>query len=187
DGTLELFDVTSSNLMRLGVVPVGMDPVSVRFLHNGELWVANHLSDSISVVDIATLRVRATIDTLQTPADIVFAGAPLRAFVSCALPNIIQVFDPSSRQLITNIVIDAERPKALAVSPDGQKVYAAIFESGNGTTLVGAKFRNLLFFSNAVSVVNGPYGGLNPPPNSGNAFVPPINPALPTNSTPPRS
>src|SRR5206468_5437228 len=125
-----------------------------------------------SVVDLTALRVTATIDTLDAPADVVFAGSPPRAFVSCAGPNTVQVFDPATRQALTNVVLEAERPKALAVSPDGQKVYAAIFESGNATTIVGARFRNLLFFDNAVSRTNGPYGGQNPPPNQGADFDP---------------
>src|SRR5258706_811716 len=185
DGKLEIFDVRSGNLVPIGMVSVGIDPVSIRFLNDNQAWVVNHISDSVSVVDIAALRVLATIDTLDTPADVVFAGSPLRAFVSCALPNKLQVFDPDTRQWLTNVVIDAERPKALGVSPDGQKVYAAIFESGNGTTVVGAKFRNLLFFENAVSLTNGPYGGQNPPPNFGSNFNPPFNPAFPTNVPPP--
>jgi YVTN family beta-propeller protein len=185
DGKLELFDITSGSLVLRGSVAVGLDPVSVRFRSTSEAWVVNHISDSISVVDTVGLRVVATLDTLDTPADVVFAGTPTRAFVSCALPNRVQVFDPVSRHLVTNLVIDAERPKALAVSPDGAKVYAAIFESGNATTLVGAKFRNLLFFSNAVSAAHGPYGGQNPPPNAGHTFNPPLNPALPTNVPPP--
>ena len=185
DGKLEVFDVSSGSPAPLGSVPVGLDPVSVRFRTSTEAWVVNHISDSISVVDVVALRVIATIDTLDTPEDVVFAGSPPRAFVSCALPNTVQVFDPATHLLVTNVIIEAERPKALAVSPDGSKVYAAIFESGNGTTLVGATFRNLLFFDNAVSATNGPYGGQNPPPNDGNAFNPPMNPALPTNVPPP--
>jgi YVTN family beta-propeller protein len=187
DGKLELFNVGSGNLVPSGMVPVGIDPVSVRFRNNNEAWVVNHISDSISVVDLSNLRVMATLDTLDTPGDVVFAGSPLRAFVSCSLPNTIQVFNPGTRELVTNIVVEAERPKALAVSPDGQTVYAAIFESGNGTTIVGAKFRNLLFFDNAVSQTNGPYGGENPPANFGANFEPPLNPALPTNIPPPRT
>jgi len=185
DGRLEVFDVTSGIPVSLGSVPVGIDPVSVRFRTANEAWVVNHISDSISVVDIPAFRVVATINTLDTPADVVFAGSPVRALVSCALPNTIQIFDPATRQLVTNVVIEAERPKALAVSPDGLKVYAAIFESGNRTTIVGAKFRNLLFIDNAVSRTNGPYGGQNPPPNDDNAFNPPLNPTLPTNVPPP--
>jgi hypothetical protein len=38
------------------------------------------------------------------------------------------------------VVIDGERPKAMAISPDGTKLYVAIFESGNGSTiLVGVR------------------------------------------------
>jgi YVTN family beta-propeller protein len=187
DGRLEVFDVTSGLPVSVGSTSVGIDPVSVRFRGANEAWVVNHISDSISVVDVGALRVIATVDTLDTPEDVVFAGSPLRAFVSCALPNTIQVFDPVSRQLVTNVVVDAERPRALAVSPDGAKVYAAIFESGNATTVVGARFRNLLFIENAVSRTNGPYAGQNPPPNSGTEFDPPQNPAWPTNVPPPRT
>jgi len=187
DGKLEVFDVTTGNPLAIGSIPVGIDPVSVRFRNASEVWVVNHISDSISIVDLPSLRVMATLDTLDTPSDVVFAGNPLRAFVSCAMPNVIQVFDPSSRQLVTNLTINAERPKALAVSPDGQRVYAAIFESGNATTVIGARMRNLLFIDNVVSRTNGPYAGQNPPPNDGTAFNPPLNPNLPTNLPPPNT
>src|SRR5262245_20290318 len=185
DGKLELFNVNSGQLTPQGAIPVGLDPVSVRFRTASEAWVVNHISDSISVVDVVSRRVTATLQTLDTPSDVVFAGSPIRAFVTCSLPNTIQVFDPDSRQVVTNLLINAERPRSLAVSPDGGQVYAAIFESGNGTTVVGARFRNFLFFSNAVSLTTGPYGGQNPPPNSGAGFAPPLNPSLPTNATPP--
>src|ERR1043166_4510382 len=186
DGKLEVCDVTSDNVLPLGSVPVGIDPVSVRFRNATEAWVLNYISASISVVDVPTLRVVATIDTMDSPADVVFAGSPARAFVSCPRANVVQVLNPDTRQVITNLSINAERPKALAISPDGQKVYVAIFESGNRTTVIGGKFRNFLFFGNAVSLTNGPYGGQNPPPNAGTGFNPPLNPAWPTNVlTPP--
>jgi|GEM_PF-1140558 len=197
DGRLELFDVTSGTALALGSVPVGMDPVSVRFRNAGEAWVVNHISDSISVVDVETRRVVATIQTLDTPADVVFAGSPRRAYVSCAMPNTVQVFDPATRLLVTNLVIDAERPKALAVSPDGRKVYAAIFESGNATTILGPKLTASSYDSgaNVVSMFSGPYRGQNPPPNKGTNFSPTLrrsftnsNPALTINNAfPPRT
>src|SRR6266478_4476230 len=86
DSKLEVFDVRSDHPVALGTVAVGLDPVSVRFRQSNEVWVVNQISDSISVMDLAALRVIATIDTLDTPADVVFAGSPPRAFVSCALP-----------------------------------------------------------------------------------------------------
>src|SRR5882762_3467504 len=57
DGKIEIFDVSSGNLISAGMAPVGIDPVSVRFRNNTEAWVVNHISDSISVVDTAGLRV----------------------------------------------------------------------------------------------------------------------------------
>ena len=200
DGRLELFDVSSGTAVSVGSVPVGLDPVSVRYRTASEAWVVNHISDSISVVDVEARRVVATIQTLDTPADVIFAGSTARAFVSCATPNTVQVFDPVTRQLVTNLVIQAERPKALAASPDGRKVYAAIFESGNGTTVLGPKLSGSpirvpfpgtnssgpVYSQNVVSDPRGPYGGQNPPPNKGTNFSPAIKPQsnapLPTTS-----
>lgn len=184
---LAVIDVTGSTPVVVGSVPVGLDPVSVRFRTATEAWVVNHISDSISIVDVPSRRVVATLDTLDSPTDVVFAGTPRRAFVSCSLPNTIQVFDPQSRQLITNLMLAADRPRALATSPDGERVYAAFFESGNATTVVGARTRNFLFIDNAVSRTNGPYAGVNPPPNSGTTFDPPLNSTLPTNLPPPNT
>src|SRR5262245_14956933 len=189
DGRLELFDISSGTAVPAGSVPVGLDPVSVRYRTASEAWVVNHISDSISIVDVAARRVVATIQTLDTPADVVFAGTAGRAFVSCATPNTVQVFDPVTRQLVTNMLIGAERPKALAISPDGSKVYAAIFESGNATTVLGPKLGTSggfpgtngggtgpLYSQNVVSDPRGPYFGQNPPPNSGTNFSPAIRP-----------
>jgi uncharacterized protein YjbI with pentapeptide repeats len=57
DDRLEIFDVTSGVPLPLGSVPVGLDPVTVRFRTATEIWVANYISDSISIVDLPTMRV----------------------------------------------------------------------------------------------------------------------------------
>jgi len=120
-------------------------------------------------------------------SNVVFAGTPQRAFVTCSQVNTVQVFDPTNLGAApTNIAINGEDPRSLAVSPDGTKVYAAIFESGNASTILGgggaAMGTRLAFPPDVVSDANGPYGGVNPPPNSGAAFSPPIAAAnLPTN------
>src|SRR5688500_914195 len=57
DGRVELFSVSSGVPMALADVPVGLDPVTVRFRTTNELWVVNHISSSISIVDLATRRV----------------------------------------------------------------------------------------------------------------------------------
>ena len=181
DARLEVFDLSGGTPVRLFDVPVGLDPVSVRARTAGEAWVVNHLSDSISIVDLATRRVVATLTTDDEPADVIFAGSPQRAFVSCSQANTLLVFDPASLAgPPVRIPIVGEDPRALAASPDGSRVYLAIFESGNASTVLGGgAVMNLGFPPNVVSDPAGPWGGQNPPPNQGSVFEPPLNTAIP--------
>jgi len=175
DNRLEVFEIAGASVTPLFDVPVGLDPVSVRLRNAGEAWVVNHVSDTVSIVDLATRRVRATLATADEPADVVFAGSPERAFVSCSQANLVQVFDPADLALAPiDVAIDAEDPRALATSPDGSLVYAAIFESGNGSTILGGGLTMSGGFPpNVVGHPAGPYGGQNPPPNDGTELSPP--------------
>ena len=187
DDRLLVFDLASGKPVPAFDVPVGLDPVSVRARSATEVWVVNHVSDSVSVVDLTTHNVVATLRTDDEPADVVFAGTPQRAYVSCSQANTLLVFDPANLAAApARIAIDGEDPRALAVSSDGAKVYLAIFESGNSSTLLGGgAVTNIAFPPNVVNLGAGPYGGQNPPPNSSNpgGFDPPMNGA---NPAPPR-
>src|SRR5436305_12682963 len=55
DNRVEFFDVSTGIPASTGNVPVGLDPVSVRFASTNELWDINHLSSTISIVDAPTL------------------------------------------------------------------------------------------------------------------------------------
>lgn len=186
DGRVELFDVSSGVPTAAGDVPVGVDPVSVRWRSTNELWVVNHISSSVSVVDVARRLIVATVQTKAGPADVAFAGAPTRAFVSCSRVNTVQVFDPITHECVTNLLIDGERPKAMGVSPDGSRVYVAIFESGNASTILAPPFTAIGFAPDPgpVEHTEGPYQGQNPPPNQGAVFNPLINANI--NEAPPR-
>jgi YVTN family beta-propeller protein len=175
DGHLEVFDLVSGLPVRRGSVQVGVDPVSVRARSNGEAWVVNQISDSISVVDLATMRVTRTILVGDEPADVVFTAKPARAFVSMPMTSRLLSFDPNAAAptfTATNIL--GASPRALATSPDGTKVYLAVFESGNKTTVLPRT---------TVNLATSPYGGVNPPPNNGTLFDPPRTPGQPN---PPR-
>src|SRR5262245_64080224 len=52
DDRLEIFDVDAGGLTHSGSVPVGLEPVAVAARSNTEVWVINHLSDSVSIVDV---------------------------------------------------------------------------------------------------------------------------------------
>jgi YVTN family beta-propeller protein len=187
DNRLEVFDLAGPSPVHEASIPVGLEPVSVRAWSNRHVWVVNHTSDSVSVVDLDALNVVRTLQTADEPFDVVFAGVPRRAFVSCSQANRVLVFNPLNLAAPPAVIaIDAEDPRALAVSPDGLAVYAAIFESGNGTTILGGGgdvSTVINFPPNVVSDPTGPAGGVNPPPNDGSDIAPPPNPG---NPPPPR-
>ncbi len=155
DNRLEVFHVAPFGLLHVGSVPVGLEPVAVAARSATEVWVVNHLSDSVSVVDVTIPlfpRVTRTLLVGDEPRDVVFAGpGKQRAFVTAAhrgqnapfdpqlsTPGVgradVWVFDGATQVGIVNLFTDT--PRALAVTPDGKTVYAAGFKSGNQTTVV---------------------------------------------------
>ncbi len=177
DNRLEVFSIASGVPVRIGSVPVGLDPCSVRARGNNEAWVVNHISDTVSVVNLTTLNVVTTLRTADEPWDVVFASGPSgqRAFVSCTLRNRVLVFETADLAAApTELTLLGEMPRAMAVNAAGNRVYVAIFESGNHSTVLGGgAVNNIGFPPNAVSRPEGPYGGVNPPPYTGTATNPP--------------
>ncbi len=83
--TLDVFSVTDGGLSLQARVPVGLEPVAVALRNDKEVWVVNHLSDSVSVVSLAgTPHVARTLLVGDEPRDIVFAGTPAKAFITTA-------------------------------------------------------------------------------------------------------
>jgi DNA-binding beta-propeller fold protein YncE len=52
DNRLEIFKTAGSGLTKVGSVGVGLEPVAVAVRGDSEVWVVNHLSDSVSIVDV---------------------------------------------------------------------------------------------------------------------------------------
>src|SRR5438093_9115330 len=61
DNRLEIFNLTSGSPVWTASVSVGLDPVSVRARSNTEAWVTNFISDTVSIVNLSTLNVSATL------------------------------------------------------------------------------------------------------------------------------
>jgi len=173
DDRLEIFDVTAAGIVPVGSVPVGMEPVSVAARSNTEVWVVNHLSDSISIVDVSGTapRVVRTLLVGDEPRDLVFGGpGGGRAFITTAhrgqqrtstdlsgVPGAgdpqlttagvgradVWVFDTADLGTVLGgrplaiVTLFGDTPRALATSPDGNTIYAAVFKSGNRTTSLG--------------------------------------------------
>ena len=185
DASLEVFDLSGGTPAYARTIAVGLDPVSVRARTATEAWVVNHLSDTVSVVDLVSGAVITTLKVADEPGDVVFAGG--KAFVSCGTGGQVYVFDLANLAASPTVMtLEGNTPRSMGVSPDGTKVYVAMFDSGNGTTILGGGSEGpatIAFPPNAVNDALGPYAGVNPPPNDGAAFEPPLNPAA---GTPPR-
>jgi YVTN family beta-propeller protein len=158
DGRLEVFRILGRQLIHTASIPVGLEPVAVAARSNREVWVVNHLSDSVSIIEIdddaATGHVARTLLVGDEPRDIVFAGPQRkRAFITTAhrgqnlpfdpqlsTPGVgradVWVFDAQGDTPLTIITLFTDTPRALAVTPDGARVYAAGFHTGNRTTIV---------------------------------------------------
>ena len=109
DNRLEVFRVKKSGLKHCGSISVGLEPVAVAARKNSEVWVVNHLSDSVSIIKLSKNsckkghspgRVVKTLLVGDEPRDIVFAGrGGKRAFITTAhrgqnLPNDPQLTTP---------------------------------------------------------------------------------------------
>src|ERR1700733_1802763 len=139
NGTLSVFNVTTpSNPVLIAEIPVGLEPVSVNPVSDTTAMVVNQVSNSVSVVSVPLGIVTDTFFAKAEPADVVFAGG--LAYVSIARDNAIAVYNLTTHTLVTTIPLFGGSPRALAVSPDGSKVYAALAISGNATTLVAPAF-----------------------------------------------
>src|SRR5215470_5839072 len=52
DNRLEIFRIEDHRLVHTGSIPVGLEPVAVAARTDREVWVVNHLSDSVSIVTL---------------------------------------------------------------------------------------------------------------------------------------
>ena len=165
ESRLAIFDVAGNGALTFsGDVPVGLDPVSAAVRPStNEVWVVNHLSDTVSVVDAST---RAIIDTIAVgdePTDVAFASG--KAFVTLAgNQDRVKVYNATTRALIATLDIFGDDPRALAVNAAGTEVYAVVLESGNQTTEL---------FSDLVSTGGGPPPA-NPPRSPGLGAAPAV-------------
>ena len=161
DSRLEIFAI-GNELTPVASISVGMDPIAIAEDPQGRVWVVNHLSDSVSVVDVNAIppRVVQTLWVGDEPRDIVFAGAQReRAFITTAhrgqnspvnpslnTPSVgradVWVFDSTALDdtpggtALEIITLFGDRPRPLAVSSDGLRVFAGIFLSGNKTSVM---------------------------------------------------
>jgi YVTN family beta-propeller protein len=148
-GTLSVLDAHPPFAVR-ATIAVGTEPVGLAVrpkVDPGDpqedelVFVANHVSDSISVVSRAALAVVDVIQTLDAngvstsdePTGIAFAG-PHRAFVTLDLRNeVLELAEVSPGRFVpgARVLVNAQGPRAIAAA--GGRLFVASAESGNQT------------------------------------------------------
>ena len=158
DHRLEIYAVSgtrSSLALRFeGSLFTGLEPVAIALdpADSNRAYVANQLSDSVTVVDLAERVVVGSVDVGDEPHDLAIAGGYL--FVACARARIESIPGATSETTPANVVVAwdlatppeaptlhllpvaGHTPRALAVSADGTRLYVAPQNSGNGTSVV---------------------------------------------------
>jgi len=141
NNTLVIYNITPIGIFKHAEVSVGLEPVAVAIRNNSEVWVVNHLSDSVSVVSLSgTPRVTRTLLVGDEPRDIVFAGTTGRAFITTAHrgqhrtdPSIASVSGAGDPQLTT---------------PGVGRADVWVFDPANlGTSFGGTPLKIMTFFS----------------------------------------
>jgi len=130
-------------------IAVGIDPVGLAIRPDGkELWVTNHISDSVSVIDTDPKKstFHHVVGTVQDfdqqtkatrfdePVGIAFANDS-KAYVALSSENQIAVINVPTRKVIKRLTINAQDPRAIFVR--NGHLYVAPFESNNQTQLSG--------------------------------------------------
>ncbi|WP_292390242.1 YncE family protein [Methanosarcina sp. UBA5] len=112
------FEITAlSILMLLGVA--GASPFA---------YVANIDGNNVSVIDTATDKVVATVNTGSSPQGIAVSPDGTRVYVTNCMSNSVSVIDAVKNKVIDTVYVGSY-PTRVAVNPDGTKVYVTNVES----------------------------------------------------------
>src|SRR5207237_7018851 len=96
-------------------------------------------TNSVSVIDLASPRVVATVAVDQRPRVAQFSPDGSRAYISCEIGASVLVLDAGTRRRLARVALSApEKAEGIAFSKDGDYFYVAT-SHGNTVAVVNAK------------------------------------------------
>jgi len=120
-----------------GLVGVDAFPTAVAVSpQDGQVYVVNTGSDSVSIIDADTRIAAATIAVGRTPYGIALTPDGRTAYVANAGDNSVSVIDTQEPRVTATIEV-GENPYGVAVAPDGERVYVTN-QTGGSLTVIGA-------------------------------------------------
>lgn len=107
-------------------IPTGAGAEGLDVTPDGrEVWVTNRGANTLSVVDVATDSIVATLDAGgEFPIRLKFTPDGRQAFVSNARSNAVAVFDARSREALGTIEV-GRMPVGIQMTPDGSRAFVA--------------------------------------------------------------
>jgi YVTN family beta-propeller protein len=150
-GVLYVLEINASKIFRLSgpnfsqqiSAPTGLRPYSAELSPDGKtLAVSNWGGETVSLLDPATLKTRATIHTGSHPNEMVWYGD--RLFVANSGANSVSVIDDGKVVETIKTSLDPQAlvgstPDALVISKDGKRLYVANADNNNVAVIDIAK------------------------------------------------
>ncbi|QSE96375.1 YncE family protein [Fulvivirga lutea] len=121
-GSVTVIDVAKRVKVKDIMTGDGAEGIAIN-LEQTEVWVTNREDNSISIIDIQSLKVTQTLATENFPIRIKFTYNGNMALVSCAKAGTVMVFDSKSKTKIKSIVINEQE-----VEDNGERLSASFGE-----------------------------------------------------------
>ncbi len=150
--------LTSTNA-KVTEIPVGTAPRSLAIAPNGEIWVTNKQSATISVIDPASLAVVRTIalPAASQPFGIVAAPTGGAMYVVLEATGRLLKIDPANDTTLADISV-GPNPRHLSVTGDGSLIYVSRFVTpalpGESTAAVQTEISGTIY-GGEIAVIDG--------------------------------
>ena len=129
EGTVAVIDTITGGVLRR--LPTGgKQPEGLAVHRNGTLVVTNPLSGSVAAFDVRSGKRTALLPLRGEPAEVVIAPEGDRAFVSLAQLDEVAVLALPQLTLQRRVKV-GQRPRALALTPDGNTLLVANLQGGD--------------------------------------------------------
>jgi YVTN family beta-propeller protein len=118
-----------------GFIPTGNVPTGVAFSPDGATaYVANQVDNNVSVINVATSQVTATISTGSYATFAVQVSLDGSRLFIGTNQNVVYIVDTGTNQIIGSATV-GDAPNAFVVAPDNRIIYVSSFAGGTVTEL----------------------------------------------------
>lgn len=135
-------------------ISVGKQPEGIDISPDGkELWVGHNEDGGISIIDVATNKVKEVVKLAQMPIRVKFTPDGSKVLVSDPRAGEFIVIDAKTRKEIKRVKAEGT-PVGILLQPDGKRAYVARMQAGN----VGVFDMEKMEFVATISPGQGPDG-----------------------------